>query len=238
MAHFQDQDVDLHYEIYGDGFPVLLFAPGGMRSAMDFWAHGPWNPIEALQHDFKVIAMDQRNAGRSHAPITAADNWATYTQDHLRLLDYLQVDQCHLLGGCIGGAFSFGLMRAASSRVAAAVIQQSIGLDQNQAAFYDMFDSWAVDQRRLDPTLTEQTLSSFRANLYDAEFVFSASRADVAQCDNPLLVLMGQDLYHPESVSRDIAALAPNAELITAWKDDGETTAERVRQFLRTQTPK
>ena len=47
MAHFQDQDVDLHYEIYGDGFPVLLFAPGGMRSAMDFWAHGPWNPIEA-----------------------------------------------------------------------------------------------------------------------------------------------------------------------------------------------
>jgi hypothetical protein len=31
--------------------------------------------------------------------------------------------------------------------------------------------------------------------------------------------------------------LAPNAELITAWKDDGETTAERVRQFLRAQTP-
>ena len=77
MAHFQDQGVDLHYQIYGDGFPVLLFAPGGMRSAIDFWAHGPWNPIEALQHDFKVIAMDQRNAGRSHAPITAADNWAT-----------------------------------------------------------------------------------------------------------------------------------------------------------------
>ena len=237
MAQFQDQNVDLHYEIYGEGFPVLLFAPGGMRSAIDFWAHGPWNPIEALQRDFKVIAMDQRNAGTSQAPITAADNWLTYTADHLRLLDHLQVDQCHLLGGCIGGAFSFSLMRAAPSRVAAAVIQQSIGLDQNQAAFYEMFDGWAADQKRLDPALSDQTLSSFRSNLYDTDFVFSATRADVALCDNPLLVLMGQDLYHPESVSRDIAALAPNAELITDWKANGAATAERVLQFLKAHTP-
>ena len=49
---------------------------------------------------------------------------------------------------------------------------------------------------------------------------------------------MGQDLYHPESVSRDIAALAPNAELvITDWKRSGAATAERVRQFLKAQTP-
>ena len=181
--------------------------------------------------------MDQRNAGTSQAPITAADNWVTYTADHLRLLDHLQVDQCHLLGGCIGGAFSFSLMRAAPSRVAAAVIQQSIGLDQNQAAFYEMFDGWAADQKRLDPALSDQTLSSFRSNLYDTDFVFSATRAEVALCDNPLLVLMGQDLYHPESVSRDIAALAPNAELITDWKANGAATAERVLQFLKAHTP-
>ena len=181
--------------------------------------------------------MDQRNAGTSQAPITAADNWLTYTADHLRLLDHLQVDQCHLLGGCIGGAFSFSLMRAAPSRVAAAVIQQSVGLDQNQAAFYEMFDGWAADQKRLDPALSDQTLSSFRSNLYDTDFVFSATRAEVALCDNPLLVLMGQDLYHPESVSRDIAALAPNAELITDWKANGAETAERVLQFLKAHTP-
>jgi ribosomal protein S16 len=48
---------------------------------------------------------------------------------------------------------------------------------------------------------------------------------------------MGQDLYHPESVSRDIAALAPNAELITDWKANGAETAERVLQFLKAHTP-
>ncbi len=133
MANFQYQEVNLHYEVYGSGFPVLLFAPGGMRSAIDFWQHGPWNPIEALQRHFRVIAMDQRNAGTSRAPITAKDNWESYSTDHLRLLDHLRVDRCHLVGGCIGGAFSFSLMRHAPERVAAAVIQQSIGLDQNQS---------------------------------------------------------------------------------------------------------
>jgi pimeloyl-ACP methyl ester carboxylesterase len=236
MANFQYQEVNLHYEVYGSGFPVLLFAPGGMRSAIDFWQHGPWNPIEALQRHFRVIAMDQRNAGTSRAPITAKDNWESYSTDHLRLLDHLRVDRCHLVGGCIGGAFSFSLMRHAPERVAAAVIQQSIGLDQNQSAFYDMFDGWAVDQKQQDPMVTDSTLAAFRSNLYDEDFVFSASKAEVARCENPLLVLMGQDLYHPESVSRDIAALAPNAELVTAWKEDGQATAQRVRQFLMAHT--
>ena len=49
---------------------MLLFAPGGMRSAIPFWETQPWNPIEALSPHFRVIAMDQRNAGQSTAPVS------------------------------------------------------------------------------------------------------------------------------------------------------------------------
>ena len=70
MSTFAYDGVSLHYEVYGDGFPVILFAPGGMRSAMTFWAQSPWNPITALSPQFRVIAMDQRNAGESTAPVS------------------------------------------------------------------------------------------------------------------------------------------------------------------------
>jgi pimeloyl-ACP methyl ester carboxylesterase len=34
--------------------------------------------------EFRVIAMDQRNAGgKSRAPITAHDGWDSYTADHI-----------------------------------------------------------------------------------------------------------------------------------------------------------
>ncbi|MDA0956978.1 MAG: alpha/beta hydrolase [Proteobacteria bacterium] len=232
MGHFQAGDVTLHYEIYGEGTPVLLFAPGGMRSAISFWDSSPWNPITALASDFQVIAMDQRNAGTSLAPIEADHNWDTYTDDHLALLDHLQVERCHILGGCIGGAFAFNLLKRAPERVIAAVIQQSIGLDNNRQAFYDMFDGWASEQQLNQPPLTKAILRQFRSNLYDQDFVFSATEAEVLSCQHPLLVLMGQDLYHPESISRGISA-APQAVLIEDWKDDPGATAGQVIGFLK-----
>jgi hypothetical protein len=44
--------------------------------------------------------MDQRNAGRSRAPITAQGGWDSYTADHIALLDHLRIDRCHLYGQC------------------------------------------------------------------------------------------------------------------------------------------
>jgi hypothetical protein len=105
-------------------------------------------------------------------------------------------------------------------------------LDNNRQAFYDMFDGWAVDQKANNPELTDQSLDQFRSNLYDSDFVFSATATEVAACQHPLLVLMGQDLYHPETISRQIAE-APQATLIESWKEDPVFTQHRVRAFLQ-----
>ena len=69
MPVFERDDVCINYEIHGDGIPVLLLAPGGMRSSISIWEEVPYNAIERLASSYKVIAMDQRNAGRSTAPI-------------------------------------------------------------------------------------------------------------------------------------------------------------------------
>ena len=70
MPILQRDDAEIYFEEYGSGYPVLLFAPGGLRSRLEMW-HNPdtgparvWNDwTAALAGQFRVIAMDQRNAG-------------------------------------------------------------------------------------------------------------------------------------------------------------------------------
>ena len=221
-------------------YPVLLFAPGGMRSQVALWERSPWNPIAELGPRYRVIALDQRNAGRSRAPIRADDGWAVYTEDHLALLDHLHIERAHLIGGCIGGSYCLSLMRRAPERVSAAVLQQPIGFDgQNRAAFYEMFDSWAQEIAPQHPEAGPEDWASFRSNLYGADFVFSVDRDFVRRCALPMLVLLGSDLYHPEVTSREIARLAPSAELVEQWKTPecvGDAV-KRVRSFLDQHTP-
>lgn len=243
MPTFVHDNANLYYEVHGhatDAFPVLLFAPGGLRSAIPLWYRSPWNPIEALSGQFKVIAMDQRNAGHSVAPIAGDDGWHTYTADHLALLDHLNIDRCHLLGGCIGGPYCFGLIEAAPDRIAAAVIQQTIGNDgTNAAVFRDLFNDWAEENKALHPETSDDDWASFGRQMFGGDFVYNVSRDFLQACPTPLLVLMGRDAYHPEATSREIARLAPNAVLVEHWQDPevvGETP-RLVRDFLGAHTP-
>ena len=239
MAMFENGSVRLHYQIEGDGFPVLLLAPGGMRSTNDLWNRMAWNPRVALRDRYRVVGMDQRNAGASSAPVRKTDGWSTYTDDQLALLDHLQIEQCHLVGMCIGGPYAMGLLHAAPERFSSAVLLQPVGIDGNTKVLRDMFDSWATDIASDHPEATAADWAAFGDNMYSGEFVLSVSRQEAAECQTPLLVLMGDDQYHPQSTSRELAALAPHATLIERWKDEEVLGATdiTIKSFLAEHTP-
>ena len=69
MPSFEYDDVTIYYEEFGQGFPILTFAPGGLLSTIAFWSRpaSPVNPTTAFADEFRVIAMDQRNAPDSLA---------------------------------------------------------------------------------------------------------------------------------------------------------------------------
>ena len=180
----------------------MFIAPGGMRSAASFWERTPWNPIEQLAPHYRVIAMDQRNAGRSVAPIQATDSWHVYTADQLALLDHLGIDRFHVAGMCIGGPYIMGLIQAVPHRVTSAVLFQTIGLHNNRQAFFEMFDSWAQDLKPKRSEVSEAAWESFKKSMYGGEFLFNVSREFVSHCQTPLLVLLGNDLHHPAETSR------------------------------------
>jgi len=233
MPIFERPGISLYYEEFGTGYPLLLFAPGGMRSSIEFWHKSPFDPTTEFAGDFRVIAMDQRNAGRSRGPVSAGDGWHTYTSDHVALLDHLGIARCHTMGGCIGSTYCLSLIKAAPERVSAAVLQNPIGLHENREAFREMFDGWAKALQRNDASLTDAALGSFRERMYGGDFVFGATREFVRGCATPLMVLAGDDLYHPAPISREIAKLAPKVELVEDWKTPSSAAVARVREFLK-----
>ena len=234
MAFLKTGNSEIFYECEGEGTPVFLLAPGGMRSANSFWENMPWNPRESLVKDFKLIGMDQRNAGQSKAPISPSDDWNTYTNDQLAILDHLEIEKCHLLGMCIGGPFIAGLLQADPKRFLSAVMLQPVGIDNNRNALYEMFDSWADDAEVREKFSTPEAISQFRSNMWDGEFLLSATKDNVRKFDTPLLLFMGDDLYHPQSISREIANIGLDVTFVEEWKNPESlnNTNETILSFL------
>lgn len=239
-------DAEIHYEEYGTGYPVLLLAPGGMRSAAAMW-HAPpdgppraWNDwTQMLAESFRVIAMDQRNAGRSRGAVAADHGWHTYVADQLALLDHLGIARCHTLGGCIGSSFCLKLCETAPGRVSANVLQNPIGLNPEFPTYFpDGFAAWGDEQRAARPELDAAALQGFGRNMWGGAFVFSVSRDFVRGCRIPALVLPGNDKPHPRLIGLELAELLPTAELLVDWKGPEHLDEQRRRvvAFLAAQT--
>jgi pimeloyl-ACP methyl ester carboxylesterase len=234
-------DVRLRYETIGEGPPVLLLAPGGLRgSRIEAWAaHAPWNPMDALAARHQVIAMDQRNTGTSFAPVRAGDGWPSYAADQLAVLDHLGVERCSLLGMCIGGAFIMELLATAPERFSAAVALQPIGLSSpppgNRPDFRAIFEEWRRGHEGDHPEATDADWEGVWENLFGGDdALWSVPDSFLPTIETPLLVLQGDDTYHPRSASRLLADTVPSATLIERWKEPADQPAARtaVEDFL------
>ena len=242
MPSIEHHGATIHYEEFGRGFPILTFAPAGLASTIAVWGQpmAPINPTTEFAGSYRVIAMDQRNAGgRSRAPITARDGWDDFTADHIALLDHLRIDRCHLYGQCIGGSFILNLLQKQPERVAAAVLAQPIGrvgpLPERRSP---RFDAWA--QSLTDhPEATPQVLDAFYQNLYAPGFTYCCDRAFARTVKAPCLVLAGNDEAHPWPISEELSQLIPGCEFVPEWKSEPALTPAktRVKAFLAKHTP-
>jgi pimeloyl-ACP methyl ester carboxylesterase len=242
MPSFDHHGAHIHYEEFGQGFPILTFAPAGLRSVIDVWSQpsAPINPTTEFADKYRVIAMDQRNAGgQSRAPITARDGWDSYTADHIALLDHLRVDKCHLYGQCIGGSFILNMLKHHPERVAAAVLAQPIGRVGPMATGWNAnFKGW-TETLKDRPEATEQVLDAFYRNLYAPGFTYCSDREFAKRVKAPCMVLAGNDDAHPWAISEELSKLLPNVEFVAEWKTEPALTPAKakVKAFLAKHTP-
>ncbi|MBV8086965.1 MAG: alpha/beta fold hydrolase [Chloroflexi bacterium] len=194
-----------------------------------------------LGSKYRLIALDERHAGRSRAPLSAQDGWHTYTADHVALLDHLGIEKAHVMGSCIGVSFALALIEAQPWRVSAAILAKPIGMwagrDREGCLknFDDRTRGWLGEATGAGP----EVLDAFRDGLYMNDFVYSVTRDFVRRCDTPMMVFPGDDVSHPRVIAEEIGRLAANAELIADWRRP-EALAVAVRRahaFLKEHTP-
>jgi len=91
-------DIDMYYEEHGDpnAEPLLLIMGFTMNAAA-------WAPqIPALSQRYRVIAFDNRGAGRSAQP-EGPYSIAQMTADAAALLDHIGIESAHIIGASMGG---------------------------------------------------------------------------------------------------------------------------------------
>jgi pimeloyl-ACP methyl ester carboxylesterase len=97
--------IETRYEIVGDGAPVLMFAPGGFDATLDKWStlgiYEKTRLLEQLAERYRCIAFDRRETGESGGRVEVI-TWDHYVAQGAGLLDHLDIEHAHLLGGCMG----------------------------------------------------------------------------------------------------------------------------------------
>jgi len=94
-----------HYEVVGSGQPVLMYSPGGFNATVETWrTQGIYAQIKLLDHlskKYACIVFDRRECGRSGGRVERV-TWAHYVRQGRGLLDHLNIQRAHVIGGCMG----------------------------------------------------------------------------------------------------------------------------------------
>jgi len=111
-------DVDIRYEVTGDGDPVLLVA--GLGGSAGYWTPN----VAELARNHRVVLHDHRGTGGS-SRFEGRYSVEGMADDLLRLMDHLEIDRAHLVGHSTGGAIGQVVAANAPDRIASLVLYAS-----------------------------------------------------------------------------------------------------------------
>ena len=110
MPHADLNGLEIHYEVHGEGDPLICVH--GLGCDRRAWAL----QIQPFAEQYKAVFFDNRDVGQSSL---APHDYSTadMAQDVLALADHLELDSFHLLGVSLGGMISQHVALAAPQRV-------------------------------------------------------------------------------------------------------------------------
>lgn len=254
MPVYENGPVTVHYEEAGAGVPLLCLPGGGLNAAISslttarpYSPMAPFNPMVEFADEYRVIAMDLRNAnhGQSSGPLDIERNWDAFADDQLGLMDHLGIDRFLVLGFCIGGPLIWNLLRLAPDRVIAGVLAQPSGFNpEAPRVFYDNnIKAWGPELCERRPEISMDMVEAFLTNTYlnRGDFLFTVDRDFVRGCRTPVLIMPDDIPAHPFATAMESAELAPNAQVsLFPWKQPESRipmAVRHVRSFLRAHRP-
>ncbi|HVL58159.1 MAG TPA: pyrimidine utilization protein D [Burkholderiaceae bacterium] len=254
MPKAKIDDIEIHYDIHGDGPPVLLVA--GLGGAGSYWAP----QVEPLSKHFKVIVYDHRGTGQSTHQKTryTVEGMA---RDVLGLLDSLKIDDVHLIGHSTGGAIGQVLGIEAPQRLRSIVMYASWTksdpfmhrvMEVRKAAVLNggamaylratpvfLHPSWWVNAnwQKLEE-MEAKAVAAFpdpeiAASRIDMVLAFDRT-ADLHKIRTPTLVVCAEDDFlTPAYFSHQLTAAIPGARLVLMEKGGHAASQTMTEEFNR-----
>ena len=96
MATEKVGDLNIYYEVRGEGEPLLMIS--GYGDSSEVW----FCQITGLCREYRVVLFDNRGAGRSDKP-DIPYTMQIFAQDTAGLLEALAIDAAHIYGVSMGG---------------------------------------------------------------------------------------------------------------------------------------
>lgn len=115
MPFCKCHEIDIYYETYGKGRPLMLIS--GLSGGSWSW----YEQVPFFKNHFRTIVFDNRGAGRSSMP-PGPYTIKQLAKDALCLLDNLAVDRTFALGLSMGGMIVQELVLLAPNRIQAMVL--------------------------------------------------------------------------------------------------------------------
>jgi len=97
--------IPTRYEVAGSGPPLLIFAPGGFDASLEKWStlgvYARTKLLDGLSGKYSCIIFDRRECGESGGRVERV-TWSHFAAQGKALLEHLNIERAHLMGGCMG----------------------------------------------------------------------------------------------------------------------------------------
>ncbi len=163
MPKVKSGAINLSYETFGSGEPLLLIMGFGMPGIA-------WTPVLPFLGGFKSIYFDNRGTGNSDRP-EGAYTIGAMADDAAGLLDALAIEKAKVYGVSMGGMIAQELALRHPERVEKLVLGcTAAGGSTAKMAPFDVLEK-LIESVRLLASKPEQALDTFIPLLYPADFV-------------------------------------------------------------------
>jgi 3-oxoadipate enol-lactonase len=165
MPYVKVNDIQMYYEIHGDGEPLVLIV--GLGTDISEWD----GIIGWLAKTYRIVAFDNRGAGRTDKPDTPY-SIEMMADDTARLMQTLGIQQTHILGISMGGriALALALQHPKSVKKLVLVSTSARSIKNWRRYFFGMLSSAPIFRSKYPQphyAFTRQRQASFVYNCAD-----------------------------------------------------------------------
>lgn len=239
MPTVKVRDINMYYEIHGEGQPLMMMM--GLGSDLTMWMF----QIPEFSKKYQVIVLDNRGVGRTDAP-DKPYSIKMMADDTVGLMDALRIDRAHILGISMGGYIAQEIAIRYPRRTRSLIMATTTAAPSTCPLLVHITTTWVAAKKegvspetyiRLvlpylftakffeTPELVKTAVDTWKSNVCpQPAYAFARqetacnehdARARLNRITMPTLVLVGkEDILIPVKLCEELAATIPKAKFV------------------------